>query len=198
MKIVFATHNKGKILEWQEILACYNFELLSALDINSPDVIEDQSTFIGNASKKAREVAEFSQLPTIADDSGLEIEVLEGEPGIYSARYAKTNDERIQKVLAKLSGKSNRRANFTCALAFALPNGWIQAVEGKIFGNISHEIKGEGGFGYDPIFIPDGYTESFAQMNNSEKNSISHRSEALKIAREKKAFDDFINMARQA
>ena len=190
MKIILATHNEDKLRELKQILKPYDFDILSSTDISIPNVIEDQNNFIDNALKKASEIASFSQIPAIADDSGLEIEALNGAPGVFSSRYAITDEERIAKVLKNLTGVKNRKANFTCALAVASPTGWSSSVEGKVFGHISIDILGKGGFGYDPIFIPDGYQKSFAQFSLEEKNRCSHRYKALQKAIAQNIFEE--------
>ncbi len=180
MVAVLATNNVHKKEEIQQILP--DFIILKTLeDIDFTDEIEETgTTFHENALIKAKQVFDFCKLPVFADDSGLVIQALNGEPGIYSARYAKSGifADNIQKVLEKLNGKTNRNAYFVCVICWYNGKKPIY-FEGKIHGTISENIQGENGFGYDPIFIPEGYEMSFAQLSSSEKNKISHRAKAL-------------------
>lgn len=185
MVAVLATNNTHKKEEIQQMLP--DFIVLKSLkDISFTEEIEETGkTFHENALIKAQTAYNFCKLPVFADDSGLVVNALNGEPGIYSARYSTSGTfaDNIQKVLQKLNGKTDRSAYFICVICWY--NGKEPMYfEGKIHGTISENIKGENGFGYDPIFIPEGYDESFAQMLSSEKNTISHRAIALQ---------DFIN-----
>ena len=180
MKLLAATGNKGKLDELKKILAGEGIEIISPDEVGGiPEVVEDKDTFEGNACKKALETAIAKNMTVFADDSGLEVEALNGEPGIYSARYADTNEARISKLLKNLKGESNRKANFTCVIALASPDGIIGTAEGKVFGTIAEEPYGNGGFGYDPVFIPEGFDKTFAEMDLAMKNKISHRSRAV-------------------
>ncbi len=181
MELVFATNNKNKLREAEAILPG-NILLLNLNDAGcEEDIPETETTLAGNALLKARHVVQNSSFSSFADDTGLEVEALNGAPGVYSARYAGEEgdaNKNIDKLLAALKGNSNRKARFVTAIALIL-DGKEYLFEGSVEGKISEERHGEGGFGYDPIFIPDGYTTSFAEMSPSEKNAISHRKRAL-------------------
>lgn len=183
MKLVVATGNKHKILEIQEILGPLGYEIVGASEVGGmPDVVEDAGTFVGNAAKKACETAAFIGMPVIADDSGLEVVALNGEPGVYSARYAGEggNDGRnLAKLIDKMTGIADRRARFVCVIAVATPSGLVGTVEGEVRGSIALKPAGNGGFGYDPGFIPEGYDNTFGELPASVKNSFSHRANAL-------------------
>ena len=182
MKLVFATNNKHKLQEVRDIVGD-RVEVLSLNDIDCHDDIpETAETLQGNALIKARHIYEKYGLDCFADDTGLEVEALNGEPGVYSARYAgvECNSEaNMLKLLQNLTGKNNRNAQFRTVIALII-NGEEKLFNGIVKGTISNEKRGESGFGYDPIFIPEGYTESFAQMSGEMKNSISHRFLATK------------------
>lgn len=183
--IVVATGNQHKVEEYKELLADQNVELKSLKDYpNCPEVVEDGRTFEENAAKKALEVCRYCDVPAFADDSGLEVEALNGEPGIYSSRYAATDAERIAKLLKNLEGKDNRRARFVCVIAIAINGEVIETFEGEVKGTIVDAPRGSNGFGYDPVFQPDGYDKTFAEMTDEEKNKISHRANAVKKALE--------------
>ena len=182
MKLVFATHNKHKLQEVRDIVGD-RVEVLSLNDIDCHDDIpETADTLQGNALIKARHIYDKYGYNCFADDTGLEVEALGGEPGVYSARYAgeECNSEaNMLKLLQNLTGKNNRNAQFRTVIALII-NGEEKLFNGIVKGTISNEKKGDSGFGYDPIFIPEGYTESFAQMSGEMKNSISHRFRATK------------------
>ena len=183
--IVVATGNMHKVEEYKQLLADQDIELKSLKDYpNCPEVVEDGKTFTENASKKAVEVCRYCDVPTFADDSGLEVEALGGEPGIYSSRYAENDKARIEKVLTKLEGQDNRRARFVCVIAIAINGEGIETFEGEVKGTIVDAPRGSNGFGYDPIFQPDGYDKTFAEMTDDEKNQISHRADAVRKALE--------------
>lgn len=179
-KIVFATNNKHKLSEVRALLEG-QLELLSLEEVGIKDDIEETAdTFLGNALIKARYVHQKTGLPTLADDSGLVVEALAGAPGVYSARYAglrATSQDNIDKLLQALAGETDRRAAFVCVLA--LVGAEERSFEGRISGTITEEMAGVGGFGYDPIFVPEGYSITFAEMPAEEKNKISHRARAL-------------------
>lgn len=181
MNLVFATNNLHKLQEVQQILG-NSFGLLSLDDINCKDEIpETGNTLTENASEKAWYVFNKYKMNCFADDTGLEIDALAGRPGIYSARYAgeqKNTNDNVKKVLEELQGKSNRKARFRCVISLIINEKEMQ-FEGIINGSIINYLKGSGGFGYDPIFIPDGYTKSFAELTAEEKNIISHRGIAM-------------------
>lgn len=183
--IVIGTANQHKVDEFKELLKDQNVELKSLKDYpNFPEIEENGKTFKENASIKAVAVSKYCDVPSFADDSGLEVEALNNEPGIYSARYAETNDARIQKVLDKLQGVENRKARFVCVIAIAMNGEVIETFEGEVKGTIIDAPRGEHGFGYDPIFVPDGYEQTFAEMPAELKNKISHRANAVKKALE--------------
>ena len=177
MKLVFATNNKHKLEEVRAILG-NRIEVLSLNDINCHDDIpETADTLEGNALIKARYIYEKFGVDCFADDTGLEVDVLGGEPGVYSARYAgeECNPEaNMHKLLHNLTGKNKRNAQFRTVIALII-KGEEKLFNGIVKGNISCEKMGNAGFGYDPIFIPEGFSESFAQMSSDMKNSISHR-----------------------
>lgn len=188
MQLFVATHNQNKVREIAEILPA--FEILA----EDSGAEETESTFAGNARLKAQALAKRHPGAWIlADDSGLEVLALNGEPGVYSARYSEDDGETVSssertarnnaKLLRKLDGVTDRRARFTCAIALVDPNGRELAVEGHCPGTIAFEPSGDGGFGYDPLFVPDGHTRSFAELGAEAKNAISHRGRALAAAR---------------
>lgn len=182
MKLIFATQNKHKI---EEIKPGLNpqIELIDLEDLGfKEDVPENADTLEGNALEKANFIYSKFQIDTISDDTGLEVESLNGEPGIYSARYAgesKNSDNNIDKLLMNLKGKPNRKARFKTVIALILDQKEY-LFEGMVEGEIIENRKGEMGFGYDPIFQPTGYNKTFAEMTMEEKNEISHRARALK------------------
>lgn len=180
-KLVFATNNEHKLTELKAMLGDH-FQLLSLKDINcNVEIPETGDTLEINAAQKSFYVVENYAIDCFADDTGLEIEALNNEPGVYSARYAgeeKSAEANMQKVLQKLDGITNRKARFRTVISLVI-DGHETQFEGIVEGHILEERQGEAGFGYDPIFMPDGYSESFAQMPLSEKNKISHRGRAV-------------------
>lgn len=183
--VVIATSNAHKVEEYKALMGDDSIELQSLLDYPGfPDVEENGTTFTENASIKAVAASKYCDAPAFADDSGLEVFALNGEPGIYSARYAPTDKERIAKLLKNLEGKEDRRARFVCVIAIAFNGEVIETFEGEIRGTIGFEPKGDNGFGYDPVFIPEGETRTFAELSSAEKNSISHRANAFRKAAE--------------
>lgn len=182
MDLVFASSNKNKVKEIRELIPP-SINLLGLSDINcNQDIPETAATIEGNALLKARFVLQQYKLSCFADDSGLEVEVLDGAPGVYSARYAgeeKNDLNNIKKLLNELSGKQNRSAQFKTVIAL-LWEGREYCFEGIVKGKITEAPRGEKGFGYDPVFVPDGYNRTFAEMELSEKNRISHRAKAVK------------------
>lgn len=197
MKIVLASRNEKKLEELKRILKDLEIEILSLKDFPSlQEVIEDGLTFEENALKKARYVSMMTGLPVLADDSGLEVEALGGAPGVFSARYAgenATDEENIDKLLSALRNVpfSERKARFVCCIALVYPNGEEYIFKGEIKGFISETPRGHQGFGYDPIFQPEGHNRTFAEMSQQEKDAISHRSKALK------KFKDFLMRYKQ-
>lgn len=177
MKLVFATNNKHKLQEVRDIVG-NRVEVLSLIDIGCcDDIPETADTLQGNALIKARHIYGKYGLDCFADDTGLEVEALGGAPGVYSARYAGEecdSEANMRKLLENLTGKSNRNAQFRTVIALII-DGKEMLFDGIVKGTIATEKKGDSGFGYDPIFIPEGHTESFAQMSGEMKNSMSHR-----------------------
>ena len=182
MKLVFATNNKHKLQEVRDIIGS-GVELLSLADINcNEDIPETADTLDGNALIKARYIYEKYNVNCFADDTGLEVDALDGAPGVYSARYAgdgHDSEANMRKLLENLTGKNNRDAQFRTVIALII-DGEEKLFNGIVKGTITEEKRGDSGFGYDPIFVPEGYSESFAQMDSSTKNSISHRYRATK------------------
>lgn len=190
MKLVLATRNRGKVRELGELVSPFGYEVVS-LDHypGVPEIIEDGTTFKENAVKKATTVARLTGQLALADDSGLEVDYLGGAPGVYSARFAgEGHDDRAnnEKLLRLLEGvpPEKRTARFRCVVAVATPQGQVFTAEGSCEGIIAGEPRGEGGFGYDPLFYLPGYGKTFAQLDPAEKNRISHRARALALARE--------------
>jgi XTP/dITP diphosphohydrolase len=187
MEIVLATRNQKKIDEIRRIAVDLPITILSLENFpDCPETVEDKDTFEGNAVKKALEVCRCAGKPALADDSGLEVDALGGAPGVYSARYAGVtgsgNDVRnYEKLLAELTNVPDhkRGARFVCCMALAFPDGTIKTFFGYAEGCIGREPKGTTGFGYDPVFIPDGHKRTFAEMAGEEKDRLSHRGKAL-------------------
>jgi XTP/dITP diphosphohydrolase len=181
MKLIFATHNPGKLQEVKELLAP-KYEVIGLTELNDhEDIPENESTLEGNALVKARAIWGKYQLSCFSDDTGLEIDALHGAPGVLSARYGgieKDPDLNMDKVLAELSDVELRTAQFRTSIALII-NGQEQLFHGVVKGTIRRSRSGGDGFGYDPIFEPDGYQITFAEMSNSEKNKISHRGMAI-------------------
>ena len=182
-KIVFATNNQHKLDEIRQILGS-TFEVLSLNDIGCHEEIpEDHDTLQENALQKAKYIADHYDVDCFADDTGSEVEALNGEPGVHSARYAEGTDHdseaNMNKLLRKLGNNNNRRARFRTVIALIIRNQGKKLFEGIVEGHIAYEKKGTEGFGYDPIFVPDGYDESFAQLGLDIKNGISHRARAV-------------------
>ncbi|MDD2273396.1 MAG: XTP/dITP diphosphatase [Desulfuromonadaceae bacterium] len=188
--LIVATRNKGKILEINALLAGLVDQVSSAADFaDFPETVEDGATFEENALKKAREASRFSGLPALADDSGLVVDALEGRPGVFSARYAgvgasdTANNERLLRECQSVP-KEHRQAAFVCVLAFVTPDGVEQLFTGRVTGRILFEARGEAGFGYDPLFLVDGFERSMAELGLAEKNAVSHRAQAFNKFRE--------------
>lgn len=186
MLLLVATRNRHKTEEIRAILGGNALEIVSAAERNDlPDVVEDGFTFAENAVKKAVEIARITACWVLADDSGLEVDALNGEPGVLSARYAGEPADYAannRKLLSCLGETVSRVARFCCVIALADPLGQTETVVGTCRGSILQSERGEGGFGYDPLFVPDGYTMTFAEMGSALKNSISHRARALEQA----------------
>lgn len=181
MKLVFATHNEHKLNEVQRMLP-KEITLLTLDEIGCfEDIPETSNTIEGNAIQKALYIKEKYGYDTFADDTGLEVVALDNAPGVYSARYAgeaKDNEANINLLLANMKDRQERQAQFKTIFALCLGED-LHTFEGIVRGEITHERKGEGGFGYDAVFLPEGYTDTFAQMSADQKNSISHRGRAL-------------------
>ena len=192
MKLIIASNNKHKIREIKAILGSRFEDILSIREAGiDHETVEDGSTFMENARKKAREIAEISGCCALADDSGICADALGGAPGIYSARFAGEqgghgdDEANNDLLLEKLKDKADRSAHYTCAMAIAYPDGREVTAEGYMYGEILTERHGTGGFGYDPIFKPEGYDCSVGEITDEEKNKISHRSRALALLLER-------------
>ncbi len=182
-KLVVASHNQGKIDEITDMLKPFKIEVLSAKTLNLPDVEETGTTFKENAELKAVQLSEICGLPCLADDSGLCVDALGGRPGVYSARYAPNRDfdKAMQMLIAELRdcGASDWSAHFSCVLALKIPERECLFFEGRVNGKIVSERSGTNGFGFDPIFQPDGFDKTFANFTSEEKSKISHRGRAF-------------------
>ena len=186
MKLIIASNNAHKIHEIKKILSGKFEEIVSLREAGiSHETVEDGKTFIENAVKKAKETAEISGCAALADDSGITAHALGDEPGIYSARYASLDGENADDnannalLLKKLADKEDKSAYYTAAIALVYPDGKTVTAEGYMYGTLISEARGNRGFGYDPIFVPDGETRTVAEMTDEEKNAISHRAKAL-------------------
>ncbi len=182
MKLIIASNNKNKIYEIKNILAGKFEQILSLREAGiSHETVEDGTTFAENALKKAREIAEISGCAALADDSGICADALDGAPGIYSARWSGGDDEDNNALLLRsLADKEDKSAHYTCAVALVYPDGTEICAEGYMYGKIIDTPRGSRGFGYDPLFVPDGEERTVAEMTDDEKNAISHRANALK------------------
>lgn len=191
-RLVVASHNMGKVREINALLAPYGIEAVPAGELGLPEPEETGKTFSANAELKARAAATASGLPALADDSGLEVDALDGQPGIYSARWAgetKDFEAAMGKVEAQLGeadarAPDERGANFTCALTLATPDGACDTFVGKVYGTLVWPPRGTRGFGYDPVFLPRGGRETFGEMEPDEKHGQSHRARAFELFRE--------------
>ena len=185
MEIVLATRNKKKIEEIKRITADLPITILSLDNYpDCPETVEDRDSFEGNATKKAVEVCRCTGKPALADDSGLEVDALHGAPGVYSARYAGSGANDVmnyEKLLSELKNVPawERTARFVCCMALAFPDGTVRTFLGSARGRIGPEPKGKTGFGYDPVFYPEGFDRTFADMTGEEKDRLSHRGKAL-------------------
>lgn len=188
-RLVVASHNKGKLVEIADLVRPYGLDCVSAgaLAVSEPE--ETEATFIGNAKLKALHSARATGLPALSDDSGLEVHDLGGAPGIYSARWAGPSKDfavAMQKVATELEQRQAWRApgptaNFTCALCVAWPDGETQAFEGRVFGRLVWPARGTRGFGYDPMFLADGESETYGEMDPAKKHATSHRARAFEM-----------------
>ncbi len=190
MKFVLASGNKKKIKEMSQILADYGYELAPQKELGLLDEAEETgTTFEENSKIKADFACEALKMPAIADDSGLCVDILNGEPGVYSARYGgdinETDIDRYNYLLKNMDGKTNRTARFVSVITCVFPNGDTISARGECEGEILHAPRGEGGFGYDPVFLPQGFEKSMAELTPEEKNAISHRGKALQNFKEK-------------
>ncbi len=189
MRFVLATHNPGKLREMGEILKDFGIEVVSPKDLGiTVDVEETGTTFAENAMLKAKAICELAKLPAIADDSGLCVDALNGAPGVYSARYGGEGLDdrgRYMLLLSSLRGAPTRADHFACAVACAFPNGDTLTAEGRCDGSIAYAPLGEGGFGYDPVFLLPGTGKTFGQLTQEEKSAVSHRGRALREFSEK-------------
>ncbi len=190
MKIFLATKNEGKIKEFKKITEGMDIEVHSVLDnIDIPDVEEDGKTFEENSSKKAKEISEYTGIITISDDSGLCVDILNGNPGIYSARYSgedATDEKNIKKLLKELENipREKRGAHFVSVVSIGYPDGSVKSFRGETRGEILFEKEGNNGFGYDPVFYSYELKKSFGLATEAEKKSVSHRSKAFKKLKE--------------
>ena len=189
MKILIASRNAHKIQEIREIFDLPGVEWVSTAEFPElADVVEDGDTFEANAIKKAVELATATGLWALADDSGLEVAALGNAPGVYSARYAGepcSHANNNAKLLRELDGKADRSARFRCVAALSDPAGRAETVSGSCPGRIIETLRGAQGFGYDPLFVPDGFAQTFAEMGSEQKNRLSHRGRALALAQQK-------------
>ncbi len=181
--LVLATRNRGKIAEFKTLLSGFPVDIKSLNDFGPiPEVVEDGKTFEDNAYKKAHFTAQVLGFPALADDSGLVVEALGGQPGVFSARYAGAgagDEANILKLLKAMEGASERRAAFECVIAIAVPRGPALIYEGRCEGEIATEQIGRNGFGYDPVFFYPPLGKTFAEMGQEEKNRVSHRGKAM-------------------
>jgi len=181
--LVIATHNKGKLAEIDELLQPFHIDVVGAGTVGLPEPEETGASFEANAGLKAHAAADGSGLPALADDSGLVVPALGGEPGIYSARWAGPRRDfsiAMRTVEDRLQGKSDRRAHFVAALALAWPDGHAEVFRGEAHGVLIWPPRGTKGFGYDPMFLPDGYERTFGELDPAEKHRISHRADAFR------------------
>ncbi len=194
-KLVIATHNAGKLAEMRELLAPYGVTAIAASELGLPEPEETGASFIANAEIKARAAASRANLPALADDSGLCVEALNGAPGIESARWAGPSRdfgaamEKVEEALRAAHARPPFKAHFACALSLAFPDGGTQSFEGKVSGQLVFPPRGSLGFGYDPIFLPEGFSRTFGEMSSEEKHGIpkdgspglSHRARAFQM-----------------
>lgn len=182
MKVILASNNKNKIKEIKKLFENSDIEIVGLKDVAFYDEIEENGkTFTENALIKAKTIYDIYKIPVISDDSGIEVDALNGKPGVYSARWSGNGDEaNNDKLLQELDGVSNRKANYACVVCYYNGKNDFKFFEGKCYGTIGFERKGEGGFGYDPLFILENSDKTMAEITMEEKNKISHRSIAVK------------------
>jgi XTP/dITP diphosphohydrolase len=181
-QLIIASHNPGKVREINDLLNPFGIMIRSASELSLEEPEETGDTFVTNAILKAEAAAHAAQLPALADDSGLVVEALGGDPGIYSARWAGPGKDftvAMEKIETLLKPESVRTAKFVCALALAWPDGHVETFEGLVKGDLVWPPRGLLGFGYDPMFLPNGRVETFGEMNQVEKHTISHRADAF-------------------
>ncbi|MDP5335923.1 MAG: RdgB/HAM1 family non-canonical purine NTP pyrophosphatase [Paracoccaceae bacterium] len=187
-RLLVATHNKGKLEEIADLLAPFGVSVVGAAELNLPEPDETETTFIGNARIKAHAAAQATGLPALADDSGIAIDALDGAPGVYTADWAETPKgrdfvmamTRAHDELEAANAPHPRTARFCCTLVLAWPDGHDEVFEGVMPGKVVWPMRGDQGHGYDPIFQPDGYLQTFGEMDRWEKNRISHRADAFR------------------
>lgn len=185
-KLVIASHNEGKVREIEALLGPYGIQPVSAKSLDLPEPEETGTTFVANAELKALQAADLSGLPALADDSGLCVEALNGDPGIFSARWAGPGKDfglamkLVEDNLAATGPDAVRDAHFVCALALAWPDGHVEWFEGRVDGVLVWPPRGEHGFGYDPMFVPDGHDRTFGEMTHDEKTPLTHRAAAFR------------------
>jgi XTP/dITP diphosphohydrolase len=187
-KILIATHNAGKLEEMEQLFAPHGVEVVGAAAMNLSEPEETEDSFVGNARIKAHAAVAATGLPALADDSGIEVEALGGAPGVYTADWAETPDGRdfvmamrkTHDLLEKAEAPHPRRAQFRATLVLAWPDGHEEVFEGRVRGTLVWPIRGQTGHGYDPMFQPDGFEQTFAEMSPGQKNSISHRADAFR------------------
>ena len=183
-RLVAATHNKGKVSELKDLFEPLGFDVVSAIELDLPEPEETEATFAGNAILKARAAAEATGAPALSDDSGLSVTALGGAPGIFSARWAgEPRDfsramEKVQRELDDI-GATDRSAKFVCALAVVWPDGHAEVFEGEVHGELTWPPRGDKGFGYDPVFVADGESITFGEMEPQRKHAMSHRANAV-------------------
>ena len=182
-KLVIASHNPGKVGEIAELLQPHGVEIVSAADLGLPEPEEFGETFQANAELKALAAAQAAGLPALADDSGITVDALGGAPGIYSARWAGPKKDfamAMQRIERQLGHDADRRAHFVCVLSLAWPDGHVDSFEGQVHGRLVWPPRGGRGFGYDPMFLPEGRSQTFGEMDPAGKHAISHRAEAFR------------------
>lgn len=187
-RLVIASHNAGKVREIGALLEGRGLEVVSAAELDLPEPVETGTTFVANAELKARAAADLSGLPALADDSGLCVDALGGDPGVYTANWAETPDGRdwnlamrkVEDALAAKGPEMGRDAHFVCVLSLAWPDGHVESFEGRVEGTLAWPPRGTVGFGYDPVFVPLGDVRTFAELNPAEKHAISHRADAFR------------------
>jgi len=182
-RLVIASHNPGKVREIEALVAPHGVSVVSAGDLGLAEPEETGTTFAGNAALKAEAAAAASGLPALADDSGLAVTALDGQPGIHSARWGGPSRDftaAMRRVEDALDSKADRSAHFVCALALAWPDGGTELFEGRVDGRLVWPPRGDRGFGYDPMFLPDGGSQTFGEMDPDAKHAISHRADAFR------------------